>query len=196
MRTWLAAFGVLALLAGCERRHDATRSGTDTVIRSSTVKDTTIVRADTSIAVDTVRKTSHVAAGAEDSAAAAALHWGPQPPGLPKGARAAVVRGDPSKAGSFTLRADLPDGYEVKPHWHPTSERIRVLEGTLLMGDGRDWRSASLRPFPAGQVATVAAHHPHFVRAKGKTMIEIRSTGPFEITYVNSTDDPRKAPIQ
>ena len=111
-------------------------------------------------------------------------------------ARAAVVRGDPSKAGSFTLRADLPDGYEVKPHWHPTSERIRVLEGTLLMGDGRDWRNASLRPFPAGQVATVAAHHPHFVRAKGKTMIEIRSTGPFEITYVNSTDDPRKAPIQ
>ena len=196
MRTWLAAFGVLALLAGCERRHDATRSGTDTVIRSSTVKDTTIVRADTSIAVDTVRKTSHVAAGAEDSAAPAALQWGPQPPGLPKGARAAVVRGDPSKAGPFTLRADLPNGYEVKPHWHPTSERIRVLEGTLLMGDGRDWRNASLRPLPAGQVATVAAQHPHFVRAKGKTMIEIRSTGPFEITYVNSTDDPRKAPIQ
>ncbi len=197
MRTWLGAFGVLALLAGCDRRHDqeATRSGTDTVIRSSTVKDTTIVQADTSIDVDTVRKTSHIAAGAQDSAGTAALQWGPQPPGLPDGARAAVVRGDPSKAGAFTVRVDLPDGYEVRPHWHPTSERIRVLAGTFLMGDGRDWRDATLRPSRAGQETMIAARHPHYVRAKGKTMIEIRSQGPFEITYVNPTDDPRKAPI-
>jgi hypothetical protein len=198
MRTWLGAFGVLALLAGCDRRHDqeATRSGIDTVIRKSTVKDTTIVRADTSVDVDTLRKTSHIAAGAEDSAGPGALQWGRQPPGLPAGARMAVVRGDPSKAGPFTIRADLPDGYQVLPHWHPTSERIRVLEGTFLMGDGRDWRDASLRPLRASQETTIAAKHPHYVRAKGETMIEIRSTGPFEITYVNPTDDPRKAPIQ
>lgn len=198
MRTWLGAFGVLALLAGCDRRHDqeATRSGTDTTIRSSTVKDTTIVRADTSVDVDTVSKTSHIATGAVDSAGPAALRWGPQPPGLPAGARVAVMRGDPSKAGPFTVRVDLPDGYEVKPHWHPTSERIKVLDGTFLMGDGGNWRDASLQPLSAGQVATVAARHQHYVRAKGKTMIEIRSTGPFEITYVNPTDDPRKAPIQ
>ena len=198
MRTWLAGFGVLALLAGCERRHDqeTSRSGTDTIIRSSTVKDTTVVRADTSIDVDTVRKTSRIAAGAEDTAVAGSLEWGRQPPGLPAGGRAAVVRGDPSKAGPFTLRADLPNGYEVKPHWHPTSERIRVLEGTLLMGDGREWRDGSLQPLAAGQAATVAADHPHFVRAKGKTMLEIRSTGPFGITYVNPTDDPRNAPFK
>ena len=200
MRTWQAAFGVLALLAGCDRRHDqeATRSGTDTIIRSSTVKDTTIVQADTSIDVDTVRHTDHTALKAEDSVESTpsgTLRWGPSPAGLPKGARAAVVRGDPSKAGPFTLRADLPDGYEVKPHWHPTAERIRVLDGTLLMGDGRDWRAASLRPLPAGQAASVAADHPHFVRAKGRTVLEIRSAGPFAITYANPTDDPRKSPI-
>ena len=79
--------GVLALLAGCERRRDqeTTRSGTDTIIRSSTVKDTTVVRADTSIDVDTLRKTGHVAAGDEDTAAPGPLEWGPQPPGLPAG---------------------------------------------------------------------------------------------------------------
>jgi hypothetical protein len=196
MRTWLGAVGVLALLVGCEKRHDqATRSGTDTVIRSATVKDTAIVRADTAVAVDTVRKTQRTAARAEDTAGTAALQWGPQPPGLPAGGRAAVMRGDPSKAGPFTIRVDLPSGYEVKPHWHPTSERIKVLEGTLLLGDGREWRSASLRPLSAGQVATVAARHPHYVRAKGKTMIEIQSTGPFEITYVIPADDPRNRPI-
>ena len=197
MRTWLGALGVLALLAGCDRRHDqeATRTGTDTIIRSSTVKDTTIVHADTSVDVDTVSKTSHIAAGAEDSAGPGMLKWGPQPPGLPEGARLAVVRGDPSKAAPFTIRIDLPDGYQVPPHWHPTSERLRVLEGTFLVGDGREWSDKSLRSLRTGQETTVAARHPHYVRAKGKTMVEIRSTGPFEITYVNPTDDPRKAPI-
>jgi mannose-6-phosphate isomerase-like protein (cupin superfamily) len=107
-----------------------------------------------------------------------------------------VVRGDPSKAGPFTIRLDLPDGYQVPPHWHPTSERLRVLAGTFLVGDGREWSDKGLRTLRAGQETTVAAHHPHYVRAKGKTMVEIRSTGPFEITYVNPTDDPRKAPIQ
>jgi hypothetical protein len=198
MRTWLGALGLLALVVGCGRRHDqeATRSGTDTIIRSATVKDTTIVHADTAVDVDTLRKTSHIAAGAEDSARARPLQWGPQPPGLPAGARAAVVRGDPSKPGPFAVRIDLPNGYQVPPHWHPTTERIRVLEGTFLVGDGRTWSDASLRPLHAGQETTVTARHPHYVRAKGKTMIEIRSTGPFEITYVNPTDDPRKAPIQ
>jgi hypothetical protein len=198
MRTWLGAFGVLALLAGCDRRHDqeVSRSGVDTVIRSSTVKDTTIVHADTSVDVDTVSKTSHIPAGAKDSGGPATLNWVRQPPGLPNGGRLAVVRGDPTKAGPFTIRIDLPDGYQVPPHWHPASERIKVLEGTILMGEGRQWSERSLRALGPGQETTVAARQPHYVRAKGRTMAEIRSTGPFEITYVNTADDPRKAPIQ
>jgi anti-sigma factor ChrR (cupin superfamily) len=200
MRTWLGAFGVLALLVGCDRRHDqdVSRSGIDTVIRSSTVKDTTIVHADTSVDVDTIRKTSHIPAGAEDSggSGSGSLNWVRQPPGLPNGGRLAVVRGDPSKAGPFTIRLDFPSGYHVPPHWHPTSERIKVLEGTLLMGEGREWSERSLRALGTGQETTVAARQPHYVRAKGRTMVEIRSTGPFEITYVNPADDPRKAPIQ
>lgn len=198
MRTWLGALGVLALVAGCDRRpgQETSRSGTDTTIRSSTVKDTTIVHADTTIDVDTVRHTSHIPAGAEDSVKGVALKWGPQPPGLPEGAQAAVVEGDPSKAGPFVVRLDLPDGYEVRPHWHPTSERISVLRGTFLMGDGRNWRDETLRALRPGQKATVAARQPHYVRAKGRTMLEIRSTGPFEITYVNPIEDPRKSPLQ
>ncbi|MEP6688977.1 MAG: cupin domain-containing protein [Gemmatimonadales bacterium] len=197
MNTRLAAFGVLALLAGCERRRDqeTTRSGVDTIIRSATVKDTTVVRADTSVDLDTIQRASGVAAGAKETSATAGLQWGRQPPGLPEGGRLAVVRGDPSKAGPFVIRIDIPNGYEVKPHWHPTSERLQVLEGTLLMGEGRAWRSAGMRALNVGQAASVAARNPHFVRAKGRTVAEIQSTGPFEITYVNPTDDPRRSPI-
>ena len=38
---------------------DNDRSGTDTVVNSETVKDTTVVQADTSIDVDTTKQTDH-----------------------------------------------------------------------------------------------------------------------------------------
>src|SRR5688500_19865787 len=64
------------------------------------------------------------------------LKWGAAPPGLPSGAQIAVLEGDPGKAGAFAIRAMFPDGYKVPPHWHPTDERVVVLQGTLLLGMG------------------------------------------------------------
>jgi hypothetical protein len=65
MRIMLAAVATLALLGGCKKNGetgslDRDRSGTDTVITSSRVKDTTVVKADTSIDVDTTKKTEHI----------------------------------------------------------------------------------------------------------------------------------------
>jgi hypothetical protein len=45
---------------------DKDRSGTDTVVQSESVKDTTVISADTSIDVDTTKKTDH-AEDAKDS---------------------------------------------------------------------------------------------------------------------------------
>ena len=68
MRTWLMALCVFGGPAACERRADREagaadadrdRSGIDTIVRTEKVKDTTIVRADTSIDVDTVKQTEH-----------------------------------------------------------------------------------------------------------------------------------------
>ena len=47
--------------------------------------------------------------------------------GLPAGAKMAVVKGDPSKAGDFTLRIKMPANYTVPPHHHPTDEVVRVV---------------------------------------------------------------------
>ena len=60
MRMLPGATAALVLLAACDRRdqQETTRSGVDTAITSSSVKDTTVVRADTSVDVDTVRRAS------------------------------------------------------------------------------------------------------------------------------------------
>ena len=52
--------------------------------------------------------------------------------GLPAGAKLAVVKGDPSKAGDFTVRIKMPANYAVPPHHHPGDETVRVMgDGTL-----------------------------------------------------------------
>jgi hypothetical protein len=175
MRTTIAFLCALGLLAGCERKSDraagaeADRSGADTM-------------------------TSTAATG--DSASAAALQWGPAPPGLPAGGRLAVLNGDPTKPGSFTIRLEAPKGYEVRPHHHPTSEQVRLIDGAFMVGHGKNWDDKKLEPLAMGAEVKMAAREPHFVRATEQSIVEIRSEGPFEITYENPSDDPRKAAIQ
>jgi len=42
--------------------------------------------------------------------------WKDGPASLPSGAKLAVLEGDPTKEGSFTMRVLLPDGYKIPPH--------------------------------------------------------------------------------
>jgi hypothetical protein len=129
---------------------------------------------------------------AGDTAADAALNWTAAPPALPAGARVAVLVGDPTKPGPFTLRLDMPDGYEIRPHHHPMAERIKVIEGTFMRGLGDKWADDKLETLAVGEEASIAAKQPHYVRVKGQTLVEVSSTGPLEVTYVNPADDPRK----
>jgi quercetin dioxygenase-like cupin family protein len=119
------------------------------------------------------------------------LKWGGVPPGLPGGAQLAVLAGDPANKGLFTIRIHAPDGYRVLPHSHPTDEDITVLKGTLVMGHGAEFSLASAEPVPAGGFGRIPAGSNHFVQARGDTIIQISSMGPFQINYVHPSDDPR-----
>jgi ketosteroid isomerase-like protein len=68
-----------------------------------------------------------------------AVTWGDPPPFLPAGAKVAAVSGDPSKAGPFVLRVQMPAGYRIAAHWHPTDEHVTVLSGTMALGMGDSW---------------------------------------------------------
>jgi hypothetical protein len=121
------------------------------------------------------------------------VKWGPAPPALPPGAKFAVLVGNPGKPGiPYTIRANLPDGYKVPPHWHPVDENVTVLKGALLVGRGETFDLEKTEALPAGSYMRMPKGMRHFAAAKGDTIIQVHGIGPFEITYVNPADDPRK----
>jgi quercetin dioxygenase-like cupin family protein len=123
------------------------------------------------------------------------IKWGPGPPALPPGAQLAVLEGDPSKAGvPFTIRAKFPDGYRVPPHWHPTDEKVVVVQGSLGVGVGNKFDQSAGHLLPTGSYASMPKGLRHYAWAVGETEIQISGIGPFEVNYVNAADDPRKTP--
>ena len=121
------------------------------------------------------------------------LKWGPAPPILPAGAEMAVVRGDPTKAGEFVVRMRFPDGYRIPPHTHPTTENVTVLEGMFSAGMGKTEKPDSMRMLHPKDSIALPANQPHYARASGATMVQIRSMGPFALVYVNPADIPPAA---
>ena len=112
------------------------------------------------------------------------------PASFPSGSEIAVLQGDPSQSGEYTVRLRLPDGYQLPPHFHPTDEHVTVVEGTFLvgMGDAVDLASATTLGQGGFVVAPAGVHH--YAAARGKTVVQVHGEGPFAITYVNPADDP------
>src|SRR5438552_11466437 len=72
------------------------------------------------------------------------IEWKAGPPALPKGAKVAVLEGDPAKEGPFVIRLLFPGGYHIPAHTHPKTERVTVTSGgpPPAMGDNRDRTAA------------------------------------------------------
>jgi quercetin dioxygenase-like cupin family protein len=121
------------------------------------------------------------------------LKWVDAPPSLPAGAKMAVLDGDPNKAGSFTVRMKAPAGYKVPPHTHPTAERLTVISGSFKIGMGDKLDEASAQEIGPGSFVVLPAGMKHFAISTGESILQINSEGPFQINYVNPSDDPRNA---
>jgi hypothetical protein len=119
------------------------------------------------------------------------LAWGPAPPSLPKGARLAVVSGDPSRPGPFVIQLRLPPAYVVPPHSHPADEHLTVLDGVLSVGMGSVMDEGRLKVLGRSKSAVTPANMSHYASTTQGATVQIRSQGPFQIRYVNPADDPR-----
>ena len=121
------------------------------------------------------------------------IKWGDAPPTLPKGAKIAVLQGDPGKAAPFVIRLMAPTGYKVAPHWHTQDEQLTVISGMLYIGLGDKFDKRAARALPRGAFHFLPGKEHHYAFANGRTIVQINGNGPFDINYINPADDPQKA---
>ena len=144
--------------------------------------------------------TVSVALGAADSAKMGGatmitpgqLKWGNAPPSLPKGAKLAVLHGDPAKEGQFAFRLKVPANYKIAPHTHPADYMVTVLSGTPSVGVGEKVDTNAVHALKPGSFHFLPGKTSHYWLMKGATEIQVQGTGPFGLTYVNAEDDPQK----
>jgi quercetin dioxygenase-like cupin family protein len=113
-------------------------------------------------------------------------------PSLPGGAKIAVLEGPITEAVPFTFRIKFPANFKVPPHWHPATERVTVLSGTLHLGKGDTFDEAKTTALPAGSISIMEPNIKHFAWTSEETVVQLSGMGPWGITYVNLADDPRK----
>jgi quercetin dioxygenase-like cupin family protein len=120
------------------------------------------------------------------------LDWKDEPI-LPKGAKSVLLTGDPAKPGVFFAYLKFPPNYDIPPHTHPFAEVITVLRGKLGNGMGKKFDKQSGEILNVGSSFGLPANHAHYVwTIDEETVVQLVATGPWDITYTDPKDDPRK----
>jgi len=107
-----------------------------------------------------------------------------------KGIQFANLVGDPAKAELVVSLVKVPPHTTIPLHTHPWSEVLTILSGALGNASSDTDQGELL---PAGAVLVMPANHAHRVFTTDQPAeFQFFYTGPFEITFVNPADDPRK----
>lgn len=119
------------------------------------------------------------------------IDWKDEPI-LPKGAKSALIVGEPTKPGVFIAYLKFPPNYDIPPHTHPFAEVITVVRGKLGNGMGEKFEKKSDEVLNVGSSFGLPAGHAHYVwTTDEETVVELIATGPWDITYTDPKDDPR-----
>jgi quercetin dioxygenase-like cupin family protein len=113
------------------------------------------------------------------------ISWKPAPPTMPAGTQIAVLEGDPSKPGMFTIRLKAPAGSAIAPHTHPRPERVTVLSGAVEVGFGETATRESVRRFEGGSFYVNPPGFAHFLFIPEETVLQITGEGPWQVIPAN-----------
>ena len=120
------------------------------------------------------------------------IEWKPYP-GYAPSVRSAVVAGQPSEKGLYTIRVKVPHGMKLMPHKHPEDRVYTVISGVFYIGLGGDFDADKLEAYPPGAVIVLPGNTPHFHWAKsGEYISQITAIGPAGLEFMNPKDDLRK----
>ena len=112
---------------------------------------------------------------------------------FPPSVRLAVIVGQPSEPGVYTIRVKAPHGVKLMPHKHPEDRVYTVISGVFYIGLGEEFDADKLTAYPPGTVIVLPGNTAHFHWAKSSEYVtQVTGIGPLGLEYVNLEDDPRR----
>ena len=119
------------------------------------------------------------------------VDWKPFP-SFPPSVRLAVVVGQPSQPGPYTIRVKMPHGEKLMPHKHPEDRVYTVISGVFYIGLGEEFDASKLEAYPPGALIVLPGNTPHFHWAKSSEYVtQVSAIGPLGLEYLSPKDDPR-----
>lgn len=110
------------------------------------------------------------------------LQWQESRPG---GTQRSFLEGDPlGTGGVVTYAFHMPAGAWFPPRVHPTTARVFVLKGALLLGEGDVEDHSKVKRVEAGEVVLVPGSLPHYEGSEGDTIIVGIATSPFNTRFL------------
>jgi quercetin dioxygenase-like cupin family protein len=111
---------------------------------------------------------------------------------FPPSVRLAVVLGQPSEPGLYTMRVRVPHGVKMMPHRHPEDRVYTVISGVFYIGLGDQFNPDKLQAYPPGSVLFLPGNTSHFHWAKSSEYVtQVTAIGPLGLEYISAKDDPR-----
>ena len=104
-----------------------------------------------------------------------------------KGLSVAVLDGDPSKAGPWTIRIKVPAGTKFPVHYHNDTEMVTVISGTFAAAIGDKFDASKLMALPAGSYVVIPAGMKHYAMAKTDCIVQLSGTKPFAMVMAKDS---------
>lgn len=108
------------------------------------------------------------------------------------GIETVVLKGDPTKAGLYTLIVRVAPNLRIQAHSHRDDRVATVVRGTWHFGYGETFNEAALQALGPGSVYTEPPNIPHFAMTKEQVILQITGVGPSSTTYVDPANDPTR----
>lgn len=113
------------------------------------------------------------------------------------GIRTAILDGDPSRPGPYTIALSVPPNTRIAAHRHRDDRTAVVVAGTWHFGYGAPARDGALRALPPGSFYAEPANAMHFARTGAEpALVYISGFGPSDTVYAEAATDPRGEPHQ
>jgi quercetin dioxygenase-like cupin family protein len=100
------------------------------------------------------------------------------------GIRTTVVAGDPTQAGPYTIRLNIPANTTIQAHTHRDNRTAVVASGVWYFGYGRAISPSAEKALPAGSFYSEPAGVAHFAQTHEQAVVVyISGFGPTDTVY-------------